>query len=330
MSVRTIRVEPWAPEYGSSHESQPQAPSDAVIDVDAELPAAAWRPLDPRPETPPARRVHVIDGVRRIDARVWITGSDGVTRMGICASYAAGAVRCQHDQASITAVEVRRGLFAPAAAAPDEEASLMTRAGAYPFLTVAGDDVDQLSLGLQQRMGELEVAVAARALTNPGPEDRSQPACDGTPDLIVVDGPLNGRQNVSGAIGYVKTHRVAYLPPALGEIVPRLQPGQRSPLFLTQTSWSRFSWYLRLPGGEGHPWAGIVRCEASADLPPAAARALADRSARTLPRFASAAHKDPRAPQNLYPIGGLERELRRRLGDPAHVERALRAAVCGG
>jgi hypothetical protein len=38
-------------------------------------------------------------------------------------------------------------------------------------------------------------------------------------------------------------------------------------------------------------------------------------------------HKDPRAPQNLVPIGGLERELRHRLGDQQILYRALRAAV---
>ena len=47
----------------------------------------------------------------------------------------------------------------------------------------------------------------------------------------------------------------------------------------------------------------------------------------TLPRFASAPHKDPRAPQNLYPISGLERVLRRRLGDPLLILRALRSAA---
>ena len=53
---------------------------------------------------------------------------------------------------------------------------------------------------------------------------------------------------------------------------------------------------------------------------------MADASALTLPRFASAAHKDPRAPQNLYPIAALERELRRRLGDAQWVWRALKLA----
>jgi hypothetical protein len=47
----------------------------------------------------------------------------------------------------------------------------------------------------------------------------------------------------------------------------------------------------------------------------------------SVPRYASARHKDPRAPQNLYPIGGLERELRRRLGDRDLATRALRRAA---
>jgi hypothetical protein len=47
----------------------------------------------------------------------------------------------------------------------------------------------------------------------------------------------------------------------------------------------------------------------------------------TLVRFASTEYKDARAPQNLYPIAGLERELRRRLGEPNMLYRALRRAA---
>jgi hypothetical protein len=43
--------------------------------------------------------------------------------------------------------------------------------------------------------------------------------------------------------------------------------------------------------------------------------------------LASVPHTDPRAPQNLVPIGGLERELRHRLGDQHILYRALRAAA---
>ena len=93
------------------------------------------------------------------------------------------------------------------------------------------------------------------------------------------------------------------------------------------TNWSRFSWYLRLPAPHGGPWSAIVRCVASAELAPAAAISLANTATAALPRFASEGHKDSRAPQNLYPVGGLERELRRRLGDQALLYRALRVAA---
>jgi hypothetical protein len=47
----------------------------------------------------------------------------------------------------------------------------------------------------------------------------------------------------------------------------------------------------------------------------------------TLPRFASRPHREPRAPQNLYPIAGLEHRLRHLLGDSVLLERSLRLAA---
>jgi hypothetical protein len=94
-----------------------------------------------------------------------------------------------------------------------------------------------------------------------------------------------------------------------------------------RTHWTRYAWYLRLPGPLAHPWSGITCLEASGDLKAREAIALADLSAAALPAYASVPHKDPRAPQNLFPIGGLERELRHRLGDAALVLRALRTAA---
>lgn len=46
-----------------------------------------------------------------------------------------------------------------------------------------------------------------------------------------------------------------------------------------------------------------------------------------IPPLAGTPYKDPRAPQNLVPIGGLECELRHRLGDQQLLYRALRAAA---
>jgi hypothetical protein len=67
----------------------------------------------------------------------------------------------------------------------------------------------------------------------------------------------------------------------------------------------------------------VIRCEASSSLKPAEVAQFADFVSATLPRFASESYKDPRAPQNLYPIGGLEREMRRRVGDQALLLRNL-------
>ena len=50
---------------------------------------------------------------------------------------------------------------------------------------------------------------------------------------------------------------------------------------------------------------------------------MADVSTATLPRFASTPYKDPRAPQNLIPIAGLEKRLRALLGDARLLHRAL-------
>jgi len=286
-------------------------PSTADVRVDVELPPAKWRPIEPPvTETPPAI-ILFADGVRRIDARVWIESSEGNVQPGICASYAAGVVRCD-GLAQLGPIEMGRGFFSASPAAVDID----TGFGLYRAVAVASTSPDALSLALQERMGAAEKAVAERA--GGGNNDGS---------LLVIDGPLRGREHLRGAIGFIKTHYVTYLPPEQHRLVGSLAPGQRTPVFCMGTNWSRFSWYLRLPAPHGGPWSAIVRCEASADLAPAAAISLANTAAAALPRFASEGHKDSRAPQNLYPIGGLERELRRRLGDQQLLFRALRVAA---
>ena len=240
---------------------------------------------------------------------MWID-ADGIAHHGTCASYAAGAVRCDGTAVCGPAV-VGRGLFTAYGGAEP----IPTAAGEFAVRVAPSPSPEGLSLALQERMGEAELEAAEVA------------CAAGDVDVVVLDGPLRGRQHLTGAVGYVKTHHVAYLPPELNAVVGRLAPGQRSPLFALGTTWSRISWYLRLPGAAASPWAGVVRGECSANLTVARAAALADMVTAALPRFASAAHKEGRAPQNLYPIAGLERELRHRLGDPQLIYRALRRAA---
>lgn len=308
-----FHVDAWDPSYGVAFEAAdgPQAQSSAQIQADVELPATAWRAIEAPAGLRPPGTVLVVDGVQRIDARVWATDDDGVTHPGVAASYAAGVVRCDLDRgaAAIATTRIERGLFTPFELAPP----LVAGAIRYPARRVARGEPKDLALGVQRHMRALEVGVSG--------EERD----DG--DLLIVDGPLQERAHLPRALGYIKTHRVEYLPADLTAVVTALRGGQRSPVFLLGTSWHRFAWYLRLPGPEGSPWAGIVRAECSADLLPADAVALAHLSAVTLLRFASSAYKDPRAPQNLIPIAGLERKLRAMLGDARLLHRALISAA---
>ncbi|MGQ0617370.1 MAG: hypothetical protein ACT4PW_10335 [Acidimicrobiia bacterium] len=313
-------VEAWAPEYGSGAEQAALLPSDLPAEVGAEVPEGRWRPLRP-PAGSAATSVVFVDGVRRVDARVWITTAAGGVQEGLCASYAAGAVRCD-GTARIAAQHVERRLFAPIEDAGDIDAG---PAGRFSLAPVTVTGADPAMAALHAAMGALEVRVAAETASGDGP---GAPPL-GTGELLVVDGPLSQHHYLAGAVGSIKSQHRSYGPPVVLRTAGALGPGERTPVFLVSGSFERWSWYVRLPGGQGHPLAGVVRAEASGLLPVEVAVALADRVTATLPRFASEPHKDPRAPQNLYPIAGLERALRRRLGDAALVHRGLRQAAAG-
>jgi hypothetical protein len=314
-------VDPWDPGYGSAlaeaaAELDRLNDSSADLKADVELPAAGWRPLDPPPGAAAPDPVFVVDGVRRIDARVWIDDpASPAPQLGVAASWGAGVVRLD-GAAEVVTAQVRRALFTAAPGAAD----IVTPVAAYPVRMAADGAPDKLSLALQQRLAETELEVSAAARGTAGAAG----------DLLLLDGPLRGRTRLPRTVGYVKTHHAAYLPTALSEVVTGLAPGQRTPLFTIGSSWIRHSWYLCLPGRSAAPWAGVVRCECSADLRRDEAAALADATCLLLPRLASTPHKDPRAPQNLVPIGGLEKLLRHRLGDARVLHRALTAAGAAG
>jgi hypothetical protein len=286
--------------------------STAELNLDLEVPAGRWQPLTADPSEPVPSTILFLDGVRRIDARVWLHAGDAQPAPGIAASYAAGLV-CLNGTARISDVAVERGLFTAAT----EVSDIDSRHARYVARKAAGPGMDQLSLALQQHLSETEVRLAL--LFRAAHPDAG--------DLLFTDGPLRGRSHLDRTIGYIKTHHTTYLPPPEAAVVGALRPGERTPAFTMGTSWRRQAWYLRLPGTSGAPWAGVVRLECSADLPLPEVRRLANLSALLLPPLASSPHKDPRAPQNLVPIGGLERELRRRLGDQQLLFRSLAAAA---
>lgn len=300
----TYAIDAWDPQYGAA-----MAPvldeSSGKVDLDVEVAQADWAPIPPAGQR--AQDVLFVDGVRRVDARVWSIGEEQ-TDPALAVSVAAGAVRC-NGRAEIVDTRVRRLLVGRAGLDPIRGSGLTWR----PLTSAADDEATMIGV-VQAEMGRLEVEVA----------DSLPPA-----DLTVLDGPLGGHAQVDGAVGYVKSHRVAYLPASVEGLVRRLGAGERTPLFVLGTNRTRYSWYLRLPGGSGHPWSGVVRLEAPATATRERACALADLVGATLPRFASPAHRDARAPVNLLPIAGLEDALHHLLGDRHFLHRRLLQAVAG-
>jgi hypothetical protein len=323
--VTKLFVDAWDPAYGASLEGGatgdgPAAPSTSQVDPDVEVPAGQWAPRDVAPGVRCPDVVLLVDGVRRIDAGLWTAEEDGASYAGLAASYAAGVVRCDLERgvAELASARVARGLFTASPSVDD----LVAGSVRYAVHRVNGTgEASKLPAAVQPPLTALEIDVSDAARDG---------GSDGA-DLLVLDGPLRGRNHLPRAIGYIKTQQKQYLPAALSMVVTALRPGQRTPVFAMGPTWGGgWSWYLRLPNGSGAPWAGIVRIECSPDLTVQDAVALAELSAATLPRFASSAYKDPRAPQNLVPIAGLERRLRGLLGDARVLHRALTMATARG
>ena len=190
-------VDPWDPAYGTSLDTELGA-STAEVDVDVELPAERWRPLDPPPGVEPPAVVRFVDGVRRIDAQIWVDEPDGSASPALCASYAAGVVCCcAADGAHLVDARVRRGLFTTA-----DGADIVTAAGPTPppapRCTRTG-----------RRCRSCPWPCSA-AWPRPSWRSRWMPG-RGRGGLTVLDGPLPP-QALPGAIGFVKSHRDTYLP----------------------------------------------------------------------------------------------------------------------
>jgi len=305
-------VEGWAPEYGSPFETDDALADPEKVDETVEI-DGQWAPLTGVDDG--VARVAFVDGVRRIDARVTLDDPQGPS-FGICGSYGVGAVVWNRDSARSDYRDMRverLAVFGNGAGAPIPEG------GGIIYRSESVPDSDPGAL-IKRFHGAMRKAEAALS---------EQLAQSGI--FVVADGPINDL-SATEKVGYIKSHRAPYLSPQHAPVISRIRSGQRTPLFVIGRGgrYERYSWYQRLadlPGG--HSWTGVVRCEVSSALPTAAAVAIANRTAALLPRVGSAPHIDPRAPQNLVPIAALERELRRLLGDPAFVYRALRSAVAG-
>jgi hypothetical protein len=307
-----LRADPWSPEYGMGFQA---AMEEKPLAADPFVETTDWSaPCSPMPGE--AGPMWFVDGVRRVEMRLIAEDDEGRRAAGLFGCFAVGAVRCDGQASFVAEPIVERVVVAGAGIMP-ERIDLRVAGTAFSFMpaTSGGSDPDAPLLELQRLMQQAEASYAREAAEH----DRR---------VVVVDGRLNlltpTRANV---VGMVKRFVRHYLEPEQGALLPRLGPGQRTPLFALgaeRTPVDRYAWYTRLVPlrPAWHDQAGIVRCEVRAGLGVVEAVRLADTVTAALPAFAGR-RADPRAPQNLAPVGALEDWLRHRMGNARLVRRSL-------
>lgn len=308
-----LTVDPWDPEYGGSIEIDDEL-TPAPVDFDVESGMWDVRPAASGTAVP---RCAFVDGVRRIDVRLFAE-EEGVTAPALTGSWAVGTAwatrpprinRCRVGRALVVGGDMMH---------PEMIAFVGGQPLHYPCTSVPGTTPLDPINGLQNLMREAEAALAADV------------AETGEAELLLLDGPLSYFSPDGPVVGLIKRQSRAYLPPDRSGILSELAGGERTPLFrIHRQRLERYSWYVRIASGReiDGVMTGIVRLEVSSRLGVEGAAELADLTASILPRFASRIGRDPRAPQNLYPVGQLETVLRHRLGDAALLRRALEAAI---
>jgi hypothetical protein len=305
-----LRIDPWDPSYGASVEIETELEDVAGLDLDVEVPRA-WQPIS-APEPEEGICCAFIDGVRRIDARLFAEDDDAEAP-GLAGSWAVGAAwstmpPCIRDVGVGREVVLGGGLA---------YGGLKVRIGNHRLQfsprSVAGTGPLDPLRGLQNAMREAEADLAQETLEGGGVA------------LVVCDGPLSYFAP-GPTVGMIKRQSRSYLDHERAAVIAELKIAERTPIFrLGEQRLERYSWYLCLAGRRpiDGPMAGVVRLEVAAAGGLEGAQALAALAGACIPRFASEPGRDPRAPQNLYPVGALESQLHNRLGDATLIRRAL-------
>ena len=306
-----LTIDPWEPGYGGSIELDEDGDLVPVV-ADFDVEPVAWAPQVPD-ELPTPPRCAFVDGVRRVDVRLFAS-TDETEVHALAGSWAVGAA-WNADPPFIDHVTVRRDLIVGGGMDhPDLLAPLGSTEIVFTFSGVDEEGAHAPLVALQNNMRKGEAELAKTVLAS------------GNADLVLLDGPLTYFSANGPLVGVIKRQNRMYLQGDRAGILERLTPGTRTPLFrLGEQRLERYTWYTRIARGRPIDGVrtGILRIEVSAEVGRKEAIRLADTVSALLPRFASHAWHDPRAPQNLYPVSQLEHVLRHRLGDPMLVRRAV-------
>lgn len=309
-----LTLDPWSAEYGSAFDFEEEEETDEApnFEVDPLVETADWsHGIVPQP-LPFPDRVAFIDGVQRIESWARVDDAES-SSVAVLASVAVGCVFSTPDAASVSVDYVSRVLAIGGT----------TRAEPLVVSTPRHDLVfEVLPATGTGRHGAMQAAAVRRRDLELASIQKHLPQ---TP-LVIADGRLvDLTRGPNQLAGIAKTLHQLYLAGEQRALVSRLGAGERTPVFEIKDSWgARHSWFLRLPYTRAihHSYAGIVRLEIPVDASRSPVE-VADMLSHNLPRYASRPEHDPRAPQNLVPVGALEKRLRHELGDQAFIRRAI-------
>ena len=315
-----IVLDPWGGDYGSQISTPYEADTEevSVRALDEEGEQCPWKPIVPAPISSPIETV-VVDGVMRSDAFGMVEDEER-RALALFGSFAAGAVSINAHVRIVQERIVRLFITGGNWLTPENVDVPVGRGGnlCYHGFSTKDETYEDLREALVNEMRRAEAQVA-ETLTS-------------ADSLVLADGSLKFFGGASSVVGVIKTIHKLYLPPKRTSLLGRLQPGQRTPFFCIEskrknTGYRMLTCYLRLAEAQPIelPFAGLVRLEVNPSQRDGCnVSEVFDQAAVKVRALASRAPKDPRAPQNLIPIGGLERRLRHQLGDAQLVLRGIR------
>ncbi|MDM7267022.1 MAG: DNA double-strand break repair nuclease NurA [Aquificaceae bacterium] len=254
-----------------------------------------------------------VDGVRRTECLAYIKDEEtGESSEGAFVSLGAGALRVEYGRLNL----IKESLIF------SEVKRIMAFKGSFllqSLLNFEAFPVDgDISVKVNKYMrDELEAHIALQAY-------KKFPK-----DLIICDGTLSYKLKNTPAIGFVKSIKRLYFDKKYLNLLYSLKPGQRSPIIKIhyqqkqeeKEKVDKLTWYVKLSNHEGLH--GIARVEVFPKKDFEKVKRLADLSAGLLPLFASTSFQDRRSPQNLLPIGRLEKFLRSHLGAYGIIRRRI-------
>lgn len=318
-------LDAWSADYTGSNELEDAGDADSsAFEVDINVETADWSEAVIALPLPRPGRIVFVDGTQRIEAWGRLESAEGMVEAAL-ASVAVGAAVSYADRSEITFEEAPRVHRILAIGGGVSVAAMNLRAGRVNLRFEPENGNNPGRQGVYQAIG-----TRRRDLERFFAEKMTRESED---SLVVQDGRLLFDPGAPyQVVGMAKTMHVNYLagrPQAL--LLSQLAARERTPVFrIHEGQRTRYSWYLRLPYTRPihYSLAGIVRLE-TPEIGREAAIRLANLTTAHLPTFASRPEHDPRAPQNLLPIGALEKRLRHEMGDRTLMLRAIEDHLFG-